>query len=134
MLSTTRPTKSKKNNPTNELTQRILKFFYDYSPRVFAFRQSGLPVPMVRDGSLIGYRPPATVGIPDLQLLIPRGVLPIYPNGGGCVFLEIKTGKDRIRDSQRGFIANCAACGVSTLIIHDWEDFLKQWTDLINKI
>ena len=115
---------------TNDLTQFIIKFFYDFSPRIFCFRQSGLPVPMVKQGAFVGYRPPATTGIPDLQAFIPRGVLPIFPYGGGCIFFEIKTGKDRLRDSQKGFIANAAACQVKVLIIKSEDDFLKQWEQL----
>lgn len=114
-------------SPANQLTSDIINFFYAQSPRIYAFRQSGLPVPMVNEGVFVGFRPPATTGIPDIQACIPAGVCALYPRGGGSLFVEVKIGKDRIRDSQETFIANVAACGVDTLIVKSMEDFLKQY-------
>lgn len=122
-------------SPANELTQRIIKFFYEYNPRIFAFRQNTLPIPITRGGQVVGFRPPPTTGIPDIQAIIPRGVSAHWPSGSGALFVEVKIPPDKIRDSQRAFHANARAGGDAIIIVvKDFEDFIKQFEDFIKQI
>jgi hypothetical protein len=112
---------------TNDLTTKIIAYFF--SLRIFAYRQNVLPIPISRQGQIIGYRPPATTGLPDIQAIIPRGFSSRWPCGSGYVGIEVKNSvtKDSLRESQRSFHANARAGGDAViLVVRSYDDFLSQ--------
>jgi len=116
-----------KQSPTNELTQRILNFFFER--RIFAFRQNVVAVPLVRDGQVVGFRAPPTAGIPDIQAIVPRGISSLWPQGSGYLGIEVKsaTTHDRLRPSQIAFHANARAGGGAVIIVvNSFQDFLEK--------
>lgn len=65
------------------------------------------------------YRTAPKVGVPDIT-----GIL---PPSGRALYIEVKTGKDRMRPEQEGFKINCERMGALHLIVKDFEDFKRQW-------
>jgi hypothetical protein len=112
---------------TNQTTRDILNFLF--KERVFAWRQNTLPIPMVREGVVTGFRPGGLSGQPDIV-----GILPAIGNrdGGRYIGIEIKTGKDRLRPEQIGFHANVRLMGGVIMVVHTFEDFLEQFNALKN--
>lgn len=102
---------------TNDTTRDILNFLF--LQRVFAWRENVLPVPVARAGSVIGFRPGSKTGKPDIM-----GILP--PNGRSLC-CEVKTGKDKLRPEQIGFLENARAMGALVMVVKDFKDFLEQW-------
>lgn len=67
--------------------------------------------------------------------IIPAGLLP----GSGELYgvpleIEVKTGPDRLRPEQIGFLATATKMGAVVLVIKDFEDFKLQWEKLMYKI
>ena len=118
---------------TNELTQQIITTLYSLG--IFSYRQNVMAIPMVRDKQLVGFRPPPTAGIPDLQVVVPRGKSTRFPTGSGYIGIEIKNSatKDKIRPSQISFQANARAGGDAVIIIvTSFEDFINQITPILD--
>lgn len=117
--------KKQKRSPTNETTTRILNSLLRYG--VFAWRNNTVGIPIHRDGQIVGFRPSAKVGVSD--------IIGVYPCLGKGLFLsiEVKTGKDRLRPEQEGFIQTINKLGGVALVVKDYEDFEKQWEKMKQK-
>jgi hypothetical protein len=98
---------------TNETTREILKHLYSLG--VFAWRQNTLPIPLPGGG----FRPAAKTGLPDVIAILP-------PRGRFCA-IEVKTGRDRLRPEQEGFLANVEHMGGLTMVVKDFEDFVDKF-------
>ncbi len=113
---------------TNDLTTKIIGALFS-AARIFSYRQNVLGVPISVSGQVVGYRPPPTTGIPDIQVVVPRGKSSLWPNGSGFLGIEVKNSltKDKIRPSQTAFHANARAGGdAQILTVHNYPDFLAQ--------
>ena len=103
---------------TNETTKKILNFLFER--QVFAWRNS---VGAFRTEH--GYYQMGKAGSPDIMAILP----PL----GKFLGIEIKTGKDSLRDEQIGFIKNTERMGAQVLVVKDFEDFEKQWTKILTE-
>lgn len=110
---------------TNETTSRILDFFFRAG--IFARRANVLPVPISRNGVIIGHRPGGISGFPDIFVLLPSTLGNFRGTFLGC---EIKTGKDRLRESQKGFHSQARSMGAIIFVVKDFDDFKRQWDAL----
>ena len=123
---------------TNDLTQRIINGLFS-SCGIFAYRQNVVAVPVVRDNQVVGFRPPPTAGIPDIQVIVPRQVSSMFPAGSGYLGVEVKSSlsRDRLRPSQLAFHRNARSGGDALIIIvKDYTDFILQVIpifDLLNQ-
>jgi Holliday junction resolvase len=97
---------------TNETTRSILKHLYEQG--IFAWRTNvtGIPLP----GG--GFRPAAKKGLPDLMAILP---------GGKFLGIEVKTGRDKLRPEQIGFIANTQRMGAEVIVVKDFKEFLDKY-------
>lgn len=117
------PTK-KTNEITNQTTTEIRKYLRE--DKCFTFRQNTTGI-STSDGA----RSASKKGVSD--------ILGCYTFKGFGIFcaIEIKTGKDRIRIEQDGFLQNINYFGGVAFIAHDLEDFKIKWTaakEKLNKI
>lgn len=108
---------------TNETTQRILSFLF--SNQIFGWRQNVAPIPIQRNGQVTGFRSGGKSGQPDIVCILPPK--------GKYVGIEIKTGKDKLRESQVSFHYSARKMGAIIMVVKDYEDFLEQWTKLFDK-
>lgn len=114
---------------TNATTNDILKFLF--SAHVWVWRQNVLPIPVERDGQIVSFRPGSKVGLPDIMGSIGPGLL----TGSGRVYgvpcyIEVKTGRDKLRPEQIGFQSNARDFGCVHMVVKDYADFLRQWEAL----
>lgn len=106
---------------TNKTTTQILD---DLLARgVLAWRHNTLPIPMVREGVFVGYRPSAKIGLPD--------ILGIIPPHGIFLGIEIKTGRDKLRPEQIAFHDQARRLGAIILVISTFEDYQQQIEKII---
>ena len=110
------------NGTTNTTTRDILKHLFNAG--IFAWRQNVLPVPVHRAGLIVGMRPGSKQGLPDIMGKLPTT---LFPNFGRGLCIEIKTGKDKLRPEQIGFLSNAERFGDIIMVVKDYEDFLNQW-------
>ena len=118
---------------TNVLTSTIIQALFSIG--IFAYRQNVLPIPVVVQGSLVGYRPPPTAGLPDIQIIVPRGRSSLWPSGSGYLGCEVKNRltHDRLRPSQQSFHANARAGGdARILVVSSYQNFLEQILPLLD--
>jgi len=101
---------------TNLLTRQILQFLFEQ--KCFAWRNNSGGI---FDQKLGRYRSSPKVGTPD--------ILGIY--NGLFVGIEVKTGKDKLRPEQIGFIKSAEYVGGQCFIAHNLDDFVKEWRDWI---
>lgn len=99
---------------TNELTRQILSFLS--SSNSYAFRVNSVGIVDRRSGIT---RTAPKKGISD--------ILGVF--NGHFFGIEIKVGKDRLSDEQRGFITNVEHFGGKVFVVHSFEDFKKEWYD-----
>lgn len=111
---------TKKQSPTNELTTRILNFLF--SAGIFCWRQNVAPIPIQREGLVVGFRSGGISGQPD--------IVAILPPTGRYLGIEVKTGFDRLRPGQVSFRENSTHCGAAYLEVKTFDDFLNQFTEL----
>ena len=117
--------KSNGKSATNTTTGNILKFLFENG--VSARRQNVLPIPIHRNGVLAGFRSGGRSGLPDIMgHFHPR----VYPPYGRGLCIEVKTGKDRLRPEQIGFLKESSDFGDVVMIVKDFNDFLEQWNKL----
>jgi hypothetical protein len=109
-----------KQSATNELTTRILNFFF--SAGIFCWRQNTSPIPIQRDRQVIGFRSGGISGQPD--------IVAILPPTGRYLGIEVKTSSDRLRPTQVSFRTNSTLCGAAYLEVKTFEDFLNQFNEL----
>jgi len=95
---------------TNETTRKILEHLFSLG--CFAWRNNTTGVP-----SESGFRSSAKKGVPD--------ILGCF-SGGKFVSIEVKTGADRIRPEQEGFIASVIHCGGIAFVANDFDDYLNK--------
>jgi hypothetical protein len=89
-------------------------------------RTNTLPVPVVRNGVQVGFRPGSRSGRPDYE-----GIYPIIRTGLGVpVLIEVKTGRDKLRDIQVSYLSQAAAIGAVVLVVKDFEDYLEKWANV----
>ena len=98
---------------TNETTLKILNWFFEH--KIFAWRQNtgGMYDPVKRI-----YRASNKVGITD--------IIAILPPHGQFLGIEVKTGKDKLRLEQAGFIKNIFSMGGEVLVVKNLDDFFNQ--------
>ena len=109
-----------KQSKTNDTTAKILEFLT--KQKVFCWRQNVAPIPVARAGSIVGFRSGGKSGISDIVAVLP-------PTGRGA-FIEVKTGKDKLRPEQEGFKRNVTLMGAIYMEVKDFEDFQQQWEKL----
>lgn len=124
-----------KSSPTNDTTRNVLKRLFDLG--VPAWRHNVLPVPISRAGTVVGFRPGGKSGISDIVGYLPAGLFTV--RGEQCrhavpLYIEVKTGKDRLRPEQIGFLDQATRYGCVVMVIKDFNDFERQWNDLIRKV
>jgi hypothetical protein len=118
-----------KQSPTNATTTAILEFFRGQD--VFCWRNNVLPVPISRAGSVVGYRPGSKSGVSDIIAVAPCHLLTDQQRGPAvAVFVEVKTGKDKLRPEQIGFKQNLKHVGGIYIEAEDFEDLKRQWFTL----
>lgn len=116
-------------SPTNRTTRLILDFLFGQG--VYAWRHNVLPIPIYRAGQAVGFRPGSKLGLPDIMGIIPAGLLPDSGIKYGVpLWIEVKTGHDRLRPEQIGAHANARKMGTIVMVIKDFEDFKQQWNNL----
>lgn len=103
-------------SPTNQLTSDIIAYLF--KQHIFAFRCN---TQGTYDQTTGKYRPARTTGIPDI-IAIPNGRF---------LGIEVKTGKDRLRDAQIGFHQNVSQSKGLILVVKTMDDFVKQYNQLI---
>jgi hypothetical protein len=102
---------------TNETTRKIIAYLFKQG--VFAWRQE---TGGIYDKSRNIYRTAAKTGVSD--------ILACLPSNGTLLAIEVKTGTDRLRDEQIGFLENVRRMGGLAIVAKDFEDFLNQWSTL----
>ena len=102
-------------SPANLLTNQILDFFF--ANRIFAYRANSLGVYDSRKGI---FRSSPKKGISDL--------IAIIPPHGRFIGIEIKIGKDKQSEEQKGFQSNILRAGGVYLIARDYDSFIREIT------
>jgi len=99
---------------TNETTQKIINYLFIKG--IFAWRSNttGLFDPVRKM-----YRTAAKVGVSD--------ILAVFKPYGTLYAIEVKTGKDKLRSEQKGFLRNIQSMGGVSLVVHSFEDFVLQF-------
>lgn len=117
---------------TSETTKRVLKFLF--LAGCYAWRQNVLPVygadGVPRPGSKAGQ--PDIVGIYGCKRVHLERELPCVLQGR-YLGIEVKTGRDRLRPAQEGFIQTARNLGAIILVVKDYDDFCRQWDELMEK-
>lgn len=104
---------------SNDLTQRILDFLYRNEAYAWRAQSAGL-----FDRRLGTYRSAPKTGVSDIL-----GI-----TKGRFFGVEVKIGKDKLRDEQIGFIKNIEHHGGKVFIAKELEPFqeeFSQWLDTI---
>ena len=96
---------------TNKTTRLILEFLCKQG--IFAWRNS------VGTTSVRGhFYQMGKIGSSDIFAII---------KGGYFLGIEVKTGKDKLRPEQIGFIKNVQHMGAGVIVAKDFDDFQKQF-------
>jgi hypothetical protein len=117
--------KKTRQSQTNETTSRIIGFL-TIRERAFVWRNNVLPVPLPGGG----YRPGSKAGVPDIIGILPETC---FCCGGCFIGVEVKTGRDKLRPEQEGFIRQATTLGAVILVVKNYEDFIEQWEKLKNR-
>ena len=93
----------------------------------YAWRQNVLPIPVARAGQVVGFRAGSMPGLPDVIAISTDygGVA-----GGKFFGVEVKTGKDKLREVQTSFIDRATARGAIIFVAHSYDDFITQFADI----
>ena len=54
-------------------------------------------------------------------------ILACFPPTGQLIAIEVKIGKDKLSDEQKGFMANVSAVGGQYFIASDFDNFQELW-------
>lgn len=66
--------------------------------------------------------------------IVPPGILAgAAENFGVPLWVEVKTGRDRLRPEQVGAHHTARKCGAVVIVARDFEDFKRTWDGLIRK-
>jgi hypothetical protein len=95
---------------TNETTRKILEHLFSLG--CFAWRNNTTGIP-----SATGFHTSAKKGVPDILGCLPQGRF---------LAIEVKTGTDRVRPEQEGFIASVLHCGGIAFVAKDYPDYLNK--------
>ena len=101
---------------TNALTTAILRFLLDEG--VYAWRNNTTGI---YDPSRGHFRTASKKGVSDI----------IAIDRGHFIGIEIKTGKDRLSDEQKGFKENVEHAGGTIFVVHTFDDFLVSWDEYV---
>lgn len=122
-----RPVKSYRDNSANELTKSVLAYFEFKGWK--AWRQAS-------EGRFIqgrNYKDWAGREKQEKGMYIPRskaakgiGDIACIMKGGRFLSVEIKFGKDRMRDEQKKFKEEAEEAGAVYMVVKTWEDFIFQ--------
>ena len=104
-------------SPTNALTASILASLFQKG--CFAWRQSVTGIYDSRRGI---YRPARKVGIADIIGC---------RSDGRFIACEVKTGKDRLRSEQEGFLSSVKHAKGIAMVVRSLEDFENQYRLLL---
>ena len=116
------------NQKTNKTTQDIIDFLTD--SHVFVWRQNTAPIPVQKNGVVTGFRSGGKSGRTDIM-----GMVEIIPYLIGLpLHIEVKTGKDKLRPEQIGFLKTTAQFGAINLVVSDYADFLTKWQNVLKYI
>jgi len=112
-----------KKNLTNELTQKILLFLFREG--VYA-RRHGVVSSVASYTDSKGdtknrFVHGGITGGSDIFVWLPPSM------GNKFWGIEIKTGKDRLRPEQVGFMLSVQKMGHLASVVKDFDDFLEQW-------
>ena len=99
---------------SNQLTNQVLRRLWEYN--VYAWRQN---TGGIFDRSKGVYRSAAKKGVSD--------ILGLRHGSGQFVAVEIKTGYDRLRPEQVGFLRSVQDYGGIALVVHSLEEFEQLW-------
>ena len=102
---------------TNETTKLILADLY--KRQIFAYRNSVGAISTPH-----GFYQMGKTGSSD--------VIAILPPRGRFLGIEIKTGKDRLRPAQIGFIRNVELMGGLTMTVKSFEDYTQQLVHILS--
>lgn len=98
---------------TNTLTAQVLDYLLRL-PNCFAWRNNTTGLFDVKRGV---FRPAPKRGVSD--------IVGVYR--GQFFGIEIKTGKDKLRDEQLSFIASIEAANGFVLVVGSFDEFIKLW-------
>ena len=106
---------------TNLTTNQILKFLFNEG--FFCWRNSvgatGSSYTTKTGDTKTRYMAYGKPGSPD--------IMAICPPDGRFLGVEVKTGKDKLRPVQLGFIATAEKMGATVLVVKTYEDFLTKF-------
>ena len=104
------------SSASSVLTSKIVDYLLRL-PNCFAYRSNTLGIP-TSSGS---FRPSPKRGVPDITAMIK----------GKSFFIEVKIGKDSLRDEQKSFIASAHNAGSVVLVVKSFDDFIDQFSKSI---
>lgn len=99
-----------------ELTNQIINYIYYQGG--YAWRASSVGI---FDTKRMYFRTAAKKGVSDILACF----------NGRLIAVEIKIGTDKLSDEQIGFIQNIRHTGGIAIIAADFEDFKKQWMEIV---
>lgn len=117
---------SKHASPTNKLTGDICEYFTING--ILAWRENNAGIPVLRAGSVVGFRSPGIPGKPDIFAIL---ALRNGHSGSLVLGIEIKTGKDRLRPEQVSFGKVLEKAGGLYWVIGNYEDFIHRIDKLL---
>ncbi len=107
-----------KKSPTNQLTSQILDYLYGQG--AFCWRSNVVGIPIAGTNRM---RPGSKLGVPDILGCFKGNTCPV----AHFLAVEIKSGSDKLRSEQIGFIKSVEHVGGIALVVHNFDDFLIKW-------
>lgn len=104
---------------TNELTQQILNYLFLHG--VYAWRANSTGIFDAASGK---WRASAKKGVSD--------ILGCYR--GKFIAIEIKTGKDKLRPEQIGFLKSIDDHGGVAMVVKEFNEFKDIWESLSSRL
>lgn len=117
----------KKKSPTNELTSAIMKYMRSLRCAVARINTTG-----IYDEKIGKYRySGSTNGVEDVNCILPVNIAGMKV--GVTVAVEIKTGKDRMRDEQLERKENVEKAGGHYIIAKTFDQFKNEIDEIVHK-
>lgn len=101
---------------TNKLMGQILDYLFEHG--VYAWRQNSGGI---FDRKLGVVRSSTKKGVPDIIG---------FTSEGKFVGIEVKTGKDRLRPEQIGFLHSLGKAQGISMLVSDYDNFVAAWNSL----